>query len=452
MKIINNIKIKKYICVTMALILAVDVFTGCGAHKQTNNQGGTFLENGIKDSQGFRDNIYKTMEVYDVSPDSRMVYDDSDFIYDGIADNSQPFEGNLFFFSFKDKPEKTGSFTAVADADGNLEIICSKSQCSHRDKSCHAYINMIGDYFTIDEKLYFYSPWKHEYGDDPMDGEGDRIRLFSVTEEGKSVFCEIAGYKGNEKSSVITDGNDLYLTANKTDDINTYLIKIDMQTADYTVVATMPTGLIRYKLSDITVDNKQIIYTACDKTDYDYVIGVYSFETDEFTVTKKLISDKYRQADGYVFSGDVTIYGNYIYDIDVNGCLSRQKIGQANMYVLFEDLNKTLGQGYYFKMGHTYNNKMIITRHIDNGTKYGFEEYYVLDMETLNLTPMFIYSDSAGVMTQARIYAVNENYFLMALKDGYNNNAYMNEMAIISKENFYNDIPDFQSLGILHTW
>ena len=450
--------IRSFISKVIVFVILSTAFAGCDRLEEFNPKDDITQESSV--TVGFRDNVYRNVSVGKISDSSRMVFDSCDSSYDGIADNSQPFDGNTIFFSLcpvlEGKVPQT--YTGYIDENGQQVILCGKKDCGHTGVECPAYINMRGDYFTLEGKLYFYSPEYHEYGDDPMDGTGKRIRLFTIDQNGKSLFCEMKGYTGSKGSTVITDGQNLYLVASKEtipgkDFYDTYVVKIDMQTGEYIELVQLDKEYTGYKLSDITADGKQIIFTAREKSTSDYVIGVCTVDDGKYVFAHKIDRDDYIAASGRTL-GDVAVVGRKFYSIKADNRLTAQVIGSPAVSVLFEDLTSVLGRREYFKISHTFNDKLVITRHINDGQKYGIDEYYAVDVQTLEITPLtLIGQDDAAITKLYRIYTVTPDYFLVATNPSEQyNSRYINDMAVISKADFYSNNHNLQPVGAMYVW
>lgn len=457
-------KLKKgqsLVAVFMAVVVAATSLVGCTKAYSAN--GGKFSqdENTFTDKAGlsggsFADSLQKTVYIGDVDTEkSRIVFNYDDDGYEGITDNSQQFDTNTFYFRLnKDNGSKYGlNFTGTLDEYGQQVVLCSKSGCYHSDTTCPGYINMTGNYFTVNGKLYFYSPFAYSYGDDPYDGTGDRIRLLSVTEKGKSLFCEIAGYTGTDGGIVITDGKCLYFIADKRSDNRVYLMKIDLETATYSEICAMPVtgGYSVFKLSDITADGKQIIFSVnAGYNRYTSKIGVINLEDSSIDFVKELKDADFKTANGSALVADYTIYGNHIYKVNAaTGRITRQRLGETEVETLVENVKSVIGQTDYISIDYTYNDKMVLTKHIDDGSKYGTTKNYVFDMNTSEITPLNITGrDSRWLISLVRVYFVTPDYFLIATNNS-DFNAYVNEMAIISKTDFYNNKPRIVPVGMM---
>ena len=117
--------------------------------------------------------------------------------------------------------------------------------------------------------------------------------------------------------------------------------------------------------------------------------------------------------------------------------------------MLLENVKNITGETNGFAIDYTYNNKMVITGYIDNGTKFGTSKNFVFDMETLEINPLNIRGeDSVGVISLVRIYGVTPGFFLIAIENS-DYDAYVNKMAIISKTDFYNNNPRVVSVGMM---
>ena len=444
---------KSVIAVFMAVVIGATSLVGCTS---ANSKG---KNDGILNIIDNKTEIV-SVNVADIDNTvSRIVYNAADDGYSGISDNIQQFDTNAFYFRMnKDNKTKYGiDFTATLDDDGKQVVLCSRENCTHYDTTCPAYICMNGDYFTIDGNLYFYSPWSYGHGEDSFDGEGKRIRVLSINENGKEIFCDMPGYTGSDKGSVITDGNNLYLTAEKEVDKNTYLIKVDMQTARYEELYRFPknSDYNKYKLSDITADGKQIVFTANESTSYNGAhynscIAVFNIETREYDIVEVLKLDEFFNVEERRQVADYTIYGNYIYKVsNATGQLTKQRVGEIHEEVLVENVQSITGEVKGFSIDYTYDDKMVITGYIDDGSKFGTSKNFVFDMNTLEISPLNIRGeDSAGVVSLVRVYAVTPDYFLIALENS-DYDAYVNEMAIISKKDFYNNNPQVVPVGMM---
>ncbi|MBP0980499.1 MAG: hypothetical protein J6Q18_02940, partial [Oscillospiraceae bacterium] len=86
--------------------------------------------------------------------------------------------------------------------------------------------------------------------------------------------------------------------------------------------------------------------------------------------------------------------------------------------------------------------------------KYGVEEYYVLDTESFEITPLTLIGEDSGFFkTLYRIYSVTPDYFLVATNPSrQHNNRYINDMSVISKTDFYNNNHNLQSAGVMYAW
>ena len=444
---------KSVIAVFMAVVIGATSLVGCTGAENKNTDDNIL---NIIDSK----TEIASVDVAEIdNTKSRIIYNAADDGYVGITDNIQQFDTDKFYFPMnKDNNTKYGiNFTATFDNNGNQIELCNKEDCTHFDTSCPAYISMTGDYFTIGDNLYFYSPQAYGHGEDPCDGQGSRIRILSVTGEGKNIFCDITGYTGSDRGTVITDGNCLYLTANKQSDKNIYLIQVDMQTGQYNEIFKFPKDdkYNIYKLSDITADGKQIIFTVNETTSYNgshynSQICVFNLETNDYDVVKILNLDEFFNVEERRQIADYTIYGNYIYKVDsVTGNLTKQRIGEMHEEMLLENVKNITGETNGFAIDYTYNNKMVITGYIDNGTKFGTSKNFVFDMETLEINPLNIRGeDSVGVISLVRIYGVTPGFFLIAIENS-DYDAYVNKMAIISKTDFYNNNPRVVSVGMM---
>lgn len=456
-----NLGIKSIVAFLMAISVFTSVPAGCNRlpefpADEKNEQHRESSSQPAVESPAFRDNVYHTVTVGEISSDSRMVFDSCDNTYDGISDNSQPFESNMVYFKLAKGLEGKYpvTYTGYLDENGQQTVLCSKSGCRHTGVDCPAYINMRGDFFTLGGKVYFYSPEYHEYGDDPMDGSGKRIRLFEITEDGKKLLCEVKDYTGDENSSVITDGKDIYFTAKKEGSKSCFLMKIETESGKFEQLAELDEKYAFYKLSDITADGKQIIYTACEKPEYDYIIGVYNITTGENIIARKVARNRYLSVDKTYYTGDIAVVGRKIYNIDSAGRLSRRTVGASDVITIFDNLNNELGHSKYFRIMHTYDDKLVINRNIDNGKRYGIDEYYVLDTETMELSPLtLIGKDSGELDALYRIYAVTPDYFLVATNPSRRHHSRLiNDMALISKADFYSSKNSLISAGVMYAW
>ena len=432
MKIFNNIKVKKCICAIMALILTVAVFTACGE----SGDGGQYSENDV--STEFR-NDYAT--AVDQSK-SRIVYDMLDDPYEGVKGNSQPFDTNQYYFNLtKNNGSKYGiPFTGTIDEDYQQVVLCEKSSCLHIDETCPAHIDLIGGYFTIGDQLYFYSPSSYEYSTDSDNGAGNRIRLFSVDGGGKELFCEIQGYSQAD-GTVITDGKDLYLTAKNEKDLDIYIIKIDMSTATASVLYEMPArySLFEYRICDITADGRQLIITARDFNRIeDYSVGVYSFGDNSFEIIKKLPADQYKIPTDKGLVDRYTIIGNYLYEFEMeSGNITRQQLGKEEKEIIVLDARKLTDNPHHITFSHTYGDKVVLNCFAGEKHKLSTAEFYVLDTKTLSIVPLDIKAyNSMGIMTLIRVFSATSDYFVIATNTS-KHSAMANEMALISKDNFY---------------
>ena len=95
-----NLGIKSIVAFLMALSVFTSVPAGCNRlpefpADEKNEQHRESSSQPVVESPAFRDNVYHTVTVGEISSDSRMVFDACDNTYDGISDNSQPFETNM---------------------------------------------------------------------------------------------------------------------------------------------------------------------------------------------------------------------------------------------------------------------------------------------------------------------------------------------------------------------
>lgn len=416
-------------------------FTGC-SDQWAGHRGSSFNENQQQDYVIY-DTINSTVEVADIDPTkSRLVYDTRDDVYNGLFDSSQPFDTNEYYFRInKDNGTKYGvNLTGKVDINAQQTVLCADLRCAHNSKNCLAYISMTGDYFTIDGKLYFYSPYVYEYGDDLWDGEGKRIRLLSIDENGKKLVAEVQGYT-QEHGSVVTDGTNIYFTAQRWNSTDTCIMKLNVHTGDCVVMYTFPAkwGYQDYRISDITADGNQAIFTAHDGNNFNrYVVGVCSFTDKSCTITNQLFYDDFMNRDTGKNKSDCTISGNYIYIIDgTTGRMTKQRIGSTETQVLFENIKDVVGDTNCVLMSYVYGDKMALTRTGKYGPYLGSSKDFVLDTNTLEIIPLdFKGRDSGYVQYLVRLYSATPDYFVIATHTT-NNNALANEVVFILKDDFY---------------
>lgn len=422
------------------VILASTAFTGCSF--QDNTSGGKY-RNETDDGASFQDASNQTTQVSDInSATSRLVYDTQNDGYTGLFDSAQPFDTNNYYYNkVVDNGSKYGiELTAVINEDGNESILCKKVFCDHSNEKCSAFISMWGDYFTINGQRYFYSPMTTAYIDNPKDSENARVILFSVDENGLTPVAQLQGYVQGS-GSVITDGENIYFTAQPWNNNDTFVMKMNIHTGDCVEIYKFPARLCleEIRISDMTSDGSQLIFTARDgKNMGDYMIGVCSVKDGRFTITNRLHHDDFIDRNSGKNKADCTIIGNYIYVIDGDsGCMTKQRIGNQEKEVLFENIKDIIGDTDCVLMSYTYDNKMVLTRTGKNSPYLGNSKDFVLNLDTLEITPLeFRGEDSMGAVHLVRLFSATLDYFVVAVRNS-NHNAYANEMALILKEDFY---------------
>lgn len=444
MKILNNSKIKKYISAILALAVLTAVFSSCGA----TGGGGQYSENDV--SPQFR-NDYATDVDFSKS---RLVYDMLTDPCEGIQTSLQPFDTNEYYFTMqKDNGTKYGAtFTATINADNQQTVLCAKDGCAHIDDTCPAYIDLFGGYFTVNGRLYFYSPYAYPESTDMLNGTGNRIRVFSIDHNGKQVFAEITGFS-QQDGTVITDGANLYLTAKNEKDMDIYIIRVDLSTGASEVLYKLPPryGLMEYRITAITANSRQLIISARDfNKPEDYSVGVYSFADNEFQIIKKLPEAEYTISTEKGNVKNYIIIGNYLYEFDMNtGDITKQQLGKDERQTVISDAKQLTDGAHHITFSHAYGNKVVLNCFAGEKHRLSTAEYYVLDTDTHAITPLDIKAyNSMGVMCLVRIFSVTPDYFVIAT-DRSQHNAMANHMAIISKDNFYTNNYLATPIGII---
>ena len=455
-----TIKTKKRLSAfLMATLMSVIVFTGCTSSIDKLESEDNSDINGGKFSQQTNDGAALTddveIKVSDViSAKSRIVFDINDDVYEGIYDNSQAFDTNQYYFRLtKDNGTKYGStFTGTLDENYQQTVFCSAAGCTHTDSTCPAYIDMIGDYFTLKGKLYFYSPSAYEFTTDIYDGEGARIRILEVAADGKNLFAELPGYI-QTYGTVVTDGTYLYLTAQQERDRDIYIVQINMETGGVRVLYKMPPqlNLSEYRICDITADGKQLIFTARVFNNIeDCKIGVYSIQDSSFAIVKSLPADEYKITTEKGLIGCYSLIGNYLYQFDMEtGNLTRQRIDTEETEIVIENLRSVTDNPDHITMRYSYGNKVVLSCFAGSKHKLSTAWYYVLDTDSQTVIPLEIEAyNHMGITSLIRIFSATPDYFVVATNvSDYNDMA--NEMALISKADFYASKSKFIPIGII---
>ena len=443
----NPTLMTRFTAAFMAIILFCSAFTGCG---RQDVHGGAFSADEVPSA------TETPAYVADVDPaGSRIVYDTLNDGYIGVYDNSQPFDTDQYYFRItKDNGTKYGAtFTGTLDENYQQTVFCAKTGCTHTDETCPAYIDLIGGYFTLDGKLYFYSPALYDYSTDPLNGTVPRIRLFSVDNDGKQLFSELEGYTQTE-GTVITDGTYLYLTAQQERDRDIYLIQIEMSSGAVHVLYKMPPrlDLFEYRICGITADGNQLIFTARDRMNIeDYKIGVYTISSNGFEIKHSLPADEYKLSTEKGLVACYSVIGHYLYQFDMDtGNLTRQRIGTDEAEIVIENIRSLTGEPHHITMGYAYGNKVVLTCFKGNKHKLSTATYYVLDTDTLAVTPLHITAwNTMGIVSLIRIFSATPEYFVVATNIT-KQSALANEMALISKVDFYTDSRNFIPIGVIN--
>lgn len=443
----NTMFANRLAAVFMAVTLLCSAFTGCG---RQDAHGGDFSAD--KAPSGTETPAY----VADVDPvKSRIVYDTLDDGYIGVYGSTQPFDTDQYYFRItKDNGTKYGAtFTGTLDENNQQVVLCTKTGCTHTDETCPAYIDLIGGYFTLGGKLYFYSPALYDYSTDSLNGTVPRIRLFSVDNGGKQLFTELEGYTQTE-GTVVTDGTYIYLTAQQERDRDIYLIQIDMSGGAVHALYKMPPrlDLFEYRLCSITADGNQLVFTARDRMNIeDYKIGVYTISSGGFEIKHSLPADEYKLSTEKGLVACYSVIGHYLYQFDMDtGNLTRQRIGTEETEIVIENIRSLTGEPHHITMGYAYGNKVVLTCFAGEKHKLSTATYYVLDTDTFAVTPLNITAgNTTGVNSLIRIFSATPEYFVVAT-DTTNYSALANEMALISKADFYADNRQFMPIGVIN--
>lgn len=265
---------KPILACSIAVMIFVTSFVGCSQNKELPEP------NIVTEDQDF------LVEIGNINTKtSRCVFDNASYYGEYIID-TQAFDNDEFYFQYdKEQDTKYGSmYNATLDENGKVKILCSKSDCQHNSDFCPAKNNMNGNFFTINDNLYFYSPTTYIMNEESSSlTTNDYISVYKVSESGLEEVCILKNYVNDLYSDrVFTDGKDLYLTAKNKNDSKKYLLKVNIEKGIIEFETEVGNSDANIRLNGITEDGTQIIYTYIPIIDNyeDIFLIVYNTKTN----------------------------------------------------------------------------------------------------------------------------------------------------------------------------
>lgn len=421
----------------LVMVLSVTSLVGCSSNFSV----------GIKEDKDY------SVSVGNIS-NSRCIFDTYDDAYLGIYQNLQPFDtDDMYLYFDKAQNSKGGSYyNAFVNDEGKIEILCNKENCNHNDKSCNAYIEASGDFFSIDGVPYIYTPVTFDSSKENQSSQS-HISVLKVSENGTEVVADLKDYYQAFGSNVYTDGKDLYTAARDFSDGKTYLIKIDMSTGEVVLKECVSEDAPEVRIQGITDDKNQILYTTKmigTSEESDTNLNVYNIGTDTHETVKTLSAKMRLTEDKMGYKDSFTIKDNYIYCTDIeNSRILKQKIGTEETEVLIEGLNTYLpAESVAYRIKYFYEDNFVLCASIDNGQKYCDEEYVSINCADGTVTPLTMRAvDGIGMNSLIRVYSATPNNLLIA-KDTSTNSAVHAEFALMSKADFFANNPRILPLGM----
>ncbi len=428
----------------MAVVLFATSMVGCSRAGRMNKTDNDYQNEAVSDN-----NII----IRDAN--TEYSFDESHIIYREV-DNVQYsyFENDGYYFDYKmnDGAKYPKCFTSKIDANGNITPLCNRNICSHNDIDCNAYDgNDYCIYFTINGQLY---------GNSVFNAGVDRfIQMYKIDENGKTTFFKMDDTVIS--SNIITDNSYLYFTVEHwpgTGVDRTFggreLIKVSLDDGRYEYLCAVPEEYA-YDMTYTAISNGGE-YIAFSKlrldNHYVYDIGVINTETGEFEVLKSyntfsgisLVNDTVKKY------GDVFINEDKVYIADVrNNNLRCWQIGSNDEAILIDNLQEKLGAQASVRINNIIDDKVILTIATDTTQKYGRETYKFYDINTSVIGDLSLTGkDSGGFVKLIKICGeVGDNFVVITN----HKTPIIAEYALISKENFFNNVPQIVSLGEFRT-
>jgi len=412
----------------MAVVLFATTMVGCTTASSTGNTNITVpVTGGNGVSLGYLSDV--TFE------NSRVVYNRYNTVSQGLQYNQDSFGEytHRCFNYIVDDGSKYGTYyTAMMDGAGNITMLCSKENCSHNSKDCYAYDENALLYFFINNKIYGFSSYKSS--------ENTAVVIYNVSDTGKTLFCNIDGYLP-EMSNIVTDGNYLYLTAYEMKDglrTGDVILKISLADASYTTYKA-PEGYIWLTVEAVSDDGNYIILSGSGKDTGRFTLA-YSVREDKtvniFDFTDEILEHPSGGFGGYYYSDN----GVYLLDMAMD-VLRFHGYGASEDTILIENLSRTFDGTTRMAFDGLHDNKLIVYSYSQNNGM----RYYTVDLATFEIKELTMKGkDDGGFTRLVKIHADLGDNLLIATNY---TSALRADMALISKEDFYNDNPRIVPLG-----
>ena len=412
----------------MAVVLFATTMVGCTTANGTGKTNVTVpVTGGNGVSLGYLSDV--------TFNNSRVVYNRYNTVSQGLQYNQDSFGEytHRCFNYIVDDGSKYGTYyTAMMDGTGNIAMLCSKDGCAHNSKECYAYDENALLYFIINNSIYGYSLYKSS--------ENTAVVIYNVSDTGKTLFCSVGGYLP-EMSNIVTDGEYLYLTAYEMKDglrTGDVILKISLADASYTTYKA-PKGYTWLTVEAVSDDGNYIIMSGSGKETGRYTLA-YSVSEDKtvniFDFTDKTIEHPSGGFGGYYYADN----GVYLLDMAMD-VLRFHGYGAAEDTILIENLSRTFDGATGMTFEGLHDNKLIVYSYSqNNGTRY-----YTVDLSTFEIKDLTMKGkDDGGFTRLVKIHADLGDNLLIATNY---TSALRADMAVISKEDFYNDNPRIVSLG-----